>query len=239
MPEKGISLLKHEDILSYNEITDFVKVAVVNGFTKVRFTGGEPLVRKGIVTLTAMISDISGISDLSMTTNGTLLEHFADDLSKAGLQRVNISLDTVDPEKYALITRTGKLSDVFKGIKAAKRAHLLPVKVNCVIKESKDEEDARSVARFCEDNDLELRFIKEMDLEKGVFSGVEGGTGGNCAVCNRLRLTPTGKLKPCLFSNIELDIRKMDYDTAIKLAIGMKPEQGIKNIRDKFYNIGG
>ena len=99
MPEKGIHLLRHEDILSFDEIADFTRVAVANGVTKVRITGGEPLVRKGIVTLVGMISAIKGIKDLSMTTNGVLLKQFAQDLRAAGLQRVNISLDTIDPEK--------------------------------------------------------------------------------------------------------------------------------------------
>jgi cyclic pyranopterin phosphate synthase len=239
MPEEGIQLLKHEDILSYDEITDFVKEAAVSGINKVRITGGEPLARKGIVTLTGMIAAIKGIKDLSMTTNGTLLELFADDLSKAGLQRVNISLDTVDPEKYAFVTRTGNLNDVFKGIEAAKKAKLFPIKINCVIRKSRDEEDARSVTQFCKDNNLEIRYIKEMNLAKGSFSRVEGGTGGNCIICNRLRLTSTGKLKPCLFSDIELDIRKMGYKNAIKLAISLKPEQGLSNMKNSFYNIGG
>ena len=239
MPEEGIQLLKHEDILTYDEITNFVKAAAANGINKVRITGGEPLVRKGIVTLTGMIAGIKEITDLSMTTNGTLLEHFAGDLSKAGLQRVNISLDTVDPEKYASITGTGHLGDVFRGIEAAKKAKLLPIKINCVIRKSRNEDDARDVAKFCKDNDLEIRYIKEMDLAKGSFSGVEGGSGGNCRVCNRLRLTSTGKLKPCLFSNIELDIRKIGYEDAIKMAVGLKPEQGLNNAKDSFYNIGG
>jgi cyclic pyranopterin phosphate synthase len=98
MPEEGIQLLRHEDILSFDEITSFTKVAVENGVTKVRITGGEPLVRKGITTLVRMISEIKGIKDLSMTTNGVLLKQFANELRAAGLHRVNISLDTVDPE---------------------------------------------------------------------------------------------------------------------------------------------
>ena len=239
MPEEGIHLLRHEDILTFDEIADFTKTAVANGIAKVRITGGEPLVRKGIVTLVSMIAGIGGIKDLSMTTNGTLLEHFADDLHKAGLQRINISLDTVDPEKYSHITRTGNLNDVFKGIEAAKKANLLPVKINCVIKESKKEADARAVASFCKSNGLQLRYIREMDLAKGSFSTVEGGSGGNCTVCNRLRLTSDGKLKPCLFNDVGFDIRKLGNETAIKMAVNAKPEQGLNNLKDNFYNIGG
>ncbi len=239
MPEEGIHLLRHEDILTFDEITDFTKTAVASGITKVRITGGEPLVRKGIVILVGMIAGIDGIKDLSMTTNGTLLDQFAAELHKAGLQRINISLDTIDPEKYADITRKGNLNDVFKGIEAAKKANLVPIKINCVIKESKSEKDAMEVAEFCKSNDLELRYIREMDLAKGTFSTVDGGSGGNCSVCNRLRLTSDGKLKPCLFNDFEFDIRKTGYENAIKMAVNMKPEQGLNNLKDGFYNIGG
>jgi len=239
MPEEGIKLLRHEDILSFDEIRDFTELAVANGVTKVRITGGEPLVRKGIVTLVRMISGIKGIMDLSMTTNGVLLKHFAKDLRDAGLQRVNISLDTVDPDKFAVITRSGNLNDVFEGIDAAKAAGLLPIKINCVICESKEEIEAKKVMRYCKDNDLEIRYIRQMDLVKGHFSMVDGGTGGDCSVCNRLRLTSNGKLKPCLFSNTEFDIRKLGYGEAIKLAIELKPACGSVNETGAFYNIGG
>jgi len=239
MPEEGIRLLRHEDILSFDEITDITEIAVANGVTKVRITGGEPLVRKGIVTLVRMLSAIKGIKDLSMTTNGTLLGQFADDLRNAGLQRVNISLDTIDPVKYTYITRTGKVRDVIEGIEAAKKAGLHPVKINCVIEESKDEEDARGVTEFCLDHDLDIRYIRQMDLDKGYFTTVMGGRGGDCSVCNRLRLTSNGLIKPCLFNNIEFDVRKLGYETALNLAVKYKPECGSNNPAGKFYNIGG
>jgi cyclic pyranopterin phosphate synthase len=239
MPEEGIKLFRHEEILSFSEIAGFTKAAVENGVTKVRITGGEPLVRKGISALVRMISDIEGIDDLSMTTNGTLLKQFAYELKVAGLQRVNISLDTIDPEKFKSITRTGNINDVFEGIKAAKAAGLSPVKINCVIKESKEEEEAMAVTRFCLDNDLEIRYIRQMDLVMGHFSKVEGGTGGECSICNRLRLTSNGKLKPCLFNNIEFDIRELGFEKALTLAAELKPECGSKNETGAFYNIGG
>jgi cyclic pyranopterin phosphate synthase len=239
MPEEGIKLFRHEEILNFNEIAGFTKVAVSKGVTKVRITGGEPLVRKGITALVRMISDIKGIKDLSMTTNGILLKQYANELSAAGLQRINISLDTIDPEKFKTITRNGDVNDVFEGIEAAKSAGLFPVKINCVIKESKEEEEARAVTRFCIDNNLEIRYILQMDLVKGHFSTVDGGTGGNCSLCNRLRLTSNGKLKPCLFSNLEFDIRELGFEKAIMLAAELKPECGSKNETDAFYNIGG
>jgi cyclic pyranopterin phosphate synthase len=239
MPEEGIKLFRHEEILSFSEIAAFTKTAVEGGVSKVRITGGEPLVRKGITALVRMIADIEGIEDLSMTTNGTLLKQFAVELKAAGLQRVNVSLDTIDPVKFKTITRTGDINDVFEGIKAAKNAGLSPVKINCVIKESKEEQEARAVTRFCIDNDLEIRYIRQMDLVRGHFSRVEGGTGGECSLCNRLRLTSNGKLKPCLFSNIEFDIRELGFEKALTLAAELKPECGSINETGAFYNIGG
>jgi GTP 3',8-cyclase len=239
MPEEGIKLFRHEEILSFNEITGFTKVAVRNGVTKVRLTGGEPLVRKGITALVRMISDIEGIEDLSMTTNGTLLKLFARDLKSAGLHRVNISLDTINPDKFNMITRSGNIDDVFEGIEAARNAGLFPVKINCVVKNSKEEEDAKEVTRFCRDNDLEIRYIRQMDLVKGHFSVVDGGTGGDCSICNRLRLTSNGKLKPCLFNDLEFDIRELGFEKAVRMAVKMKPECGSKSNKSSFYNIGG
>jgi cyclic pyranopterin phosphate synthase len=239
MPEDGIRLLSHEEILSFDEIKKFTEAAVIKGVTKVRITGGEPLVRKGITTLVSMITEIKGINDLSMTTNGILLKQFAGELKAAGLHRVNISLDTIDPAKFASITSTGNIYDVFEGIEAAKSAGLLPIKINCVVKESKEEEEAKGVTRFCKYNNMEIRYIRQMDLIKGHFSAVDGGTGGDCSSCNRLRLTSNGKLKPCLFNDIEFDIRELGYEEAINLAAELKPECGSKNQTGTFYNIGG
>ena len=239
MPEEGVPLLKHEEILSFDEIVNVAKAAVRKGVDKIRITGGEPLVRKGIVDLVKMISEIDGISDFSMTTNAILLEQFAENLAKAGLQRVNISLDTVNPEKFKEITRGGDIQSVFRGITAAKIAGLEPIKINCVIKENKLEPDAVEVAKYCQENGLHVRFIKEMDLEKGEFSIVHGGSGGDCGICNRLRLTSNGMIKPCLFSDIHYSVRELGADRAIDLAIGNKPQSGHTNITGKFYNIGG
>jgi GTP 3',8-cyclase len=239
MPEEGVKLMSHTDILTYDEIASFTRVAVKKGITKVRITGGEPLVRKGIVTLVSMLSKIEGIEDLSMTTNGVLLKQYAPDLKAAGLQRVNISLDTVDDQKYTYITRHGLLRDVFEGIEAARLAGLAPIKINCVVTDSADEADAREVTEYCRRNNLEIRYIRQMNLVNGYFSVVDGGAGGNCSICDRLRLTSNGKLKPCLFDDIEFDIRKLGYDTALDLAANQKPECGSKNYTGEFYNIGG
>lgn len=239
MPEEGVKLLSHRDILSFDEIVEVTKAAVRKGVDKIRITGGEPLVRKGIVDLVEMIGKIDGIKDHSMTTNAILLDKFAKDLVKAGLQRVNISLDTLNPEKFKELTRGGDIQKVFDGIKAAKKAGLEPIKINCVIKESNQEPDAVEVAKYCKEHNLQIRFIKEMDLETGEFGVVQGGSGGDCGICNRIRLTANGTIKPCLFSDISYNVRELGAERAIDLAIGNKPQSGHTNVTGKFYNIGG
>lgn len=239
MPDGGVDLLQHKDILSFEEILEVVEESVSLGVDKVRITGGEPLVRRGVVDLVRMISKVKGIKDLAMTTNGALLEKFAVLLKNAGLQRVNVSLDTLNPNMYKLITRVGDIQNVLEGISAAKKAGLNPIKINCVIKNSSMEEDAQQVARFCKANELEVRFIKEMDLETGSFSQVIGGDGGHCKTCNRLRLTANGKIKPCLFSDLEFDIRELGVKQALIKAVGQKPKAGSENKVNKFSNIGG
>ena len=239
MPEEGVKLIRHEDILTYDEITAFTRVAVAAGITKVRITGGEPLVRKGVADLVRMLAAIDGITDLSMTTNGIYLSDHAMALADAGLMRVNVSLDTLDPEKYRYVTRGGDLAAVLQGIEAAQKAGLRPVKINCVIKSTPDETDAREVAGYCMKEGLEVRFIRQMDLATGTFSVVHGGTGGHCAKCNRLRLTPEGMLRPCLFSDRGFSIRELGAGEALRQALEAKPERGTANHINGFYNIGG
>ena len=239
MPETGIKFLSSKEILSFEEIYEFVKVAVGLGIHKVRLTGGEPLVRKGIVQLVEMLASIPGIKDLGMTTNGVLLRHYADDLAKAGLNRVNVSLDSLDTGNFQYITRVGKLENVLDGIQAARDAGLNPVKINCVIKDNGLDQNAQAVKQYGEKNGFQVRFIKEMDLESGVFSIVKGGDGGKCHICNRLRLTSDGYLKPCLFSEVGYNIREYGYTEALELAVGNKPQKGSLNNVNNFYNIGG
>ncbi|MFY9153318.1 MAG: radical SAM protein [Prolixibacteraceae bacterium] len=238
MPEDGIQLLDHADILSFEEIAEFTRLAVANGIAKVRLTGGEPLVRKDIVELVAMLAEIDGLEDISMTTNGILLPKFAKDLKKAGLNRINISLDTVNPDKYCQITRNGNLSDTLDGIEAAHQAGLNPIKINCVLLGQPDEE-TRQLKEFCEERNLDLRFIHQMNLKTGEFSTVEGGEGGNCSKCNRVRLLANGDIKPCLFSDLSYNIRKLGHQEALLLALGNKPRSGTYNKSGEFYNIGG
>lgn len=239
MPEEGIPLLHHKNILSFEEIEGFVRYSATQGINRLRITGGEPLVRKDIVILVEMLSRIPGIEDLSMTTNGILLSGLAEDLKKAGLMRVNISLDTTDPTRFREITRVGELQDVLNGIRAAQSAGLYPIKLNCVIKKSILEPDAVKVAKFAKDQNLQVRFIREMDLESGIFYEVDGGDGGKCNICNRLRLTAGGDLKPCLFDPSSYNIRELGYQKAFSEAVKNKPACGSLNQKSKFYNIGG
>lgn len=239
MPACGIKALPHEAILRFEEIIEVVRFAVSKGVHKVRITGGEPLVRKDIVRLVALLAGIEGIKDLAMTTNAVLLEKFAKPLAEAGLQRVNISLDSIDAETYTQITRGGDIQAVFRGINAAKAAGLEPIKVNCVVKSSSDEPHAKKVKAWAASHGLQVRFIHEMDLSIGQFSTVEGGEGGNCAQCNRMRLTANGDLKPCLFTDLSYNIRQMGIKEAYLAAVTNKPACGSINHHNAFSNIGG
>jgi GTP 3',8-cyclase len=239
MPEDGINLLQHSDILSFEEIINVVEEAILLGITKIRLTGGEPLVRKGIADLVKQIASLEKIEDLSLTTNGLLLEQMALPLKNAGLQRVNVSLDTINPQKYKEITRDGYIGQVIKGIHAAMDVGLNPVKINCVVFKSSNEADALEVKEFCAKNNLQVRFIRQMDLETGDFSIVEGGNGGNCRECNRLRLTANGMVKPCLFDENEFSVRKLGAKQALLEAVHSKPLNGCVNKTGSFYAIGG
>ena len=239
MPEDGVQLQSHADIISFEQIIDVVKAGVNIGISKVRITGGEPLVRKGIVGLVEQIAKIEGIEDLSMTTNAILLKKYARELRNAGLNRINVSLDTLDSDKYWEITRCGNLNDAIEGILEAKEVGFSPIKVNCVIKNDANEPDALAVKDFCEKNGFSIRYIHQMDLTTGEFSIVEGGEGGDCRICNRLRLTATGDIKPCLFNDMAFNIKDFGIEEALKMAISKKPKCGTANNTGAFYNIGG
>ncbi|HUS91392.1 MAG TPA: radical SAM protein [Phycisphaerae bacterium] len=239
MPPEGVPLLAHADILSFEEIVEVVVEAVALGVRKVRLTGGEPLVRRGIVELVGMLGKVKGIEDLAMTTNGTLLGGLAAALKAAGLMRVNVSLDAIDPAEYARITRGGDVRDVLAGIDAALSAGLRPVKLNCVVLRSSAEANARDVAACAAERGLEARFIHRMDLKNGSFSVVEGGTGGDCRLCNRLRLTSDGYVRPCLFSDLRVSVRELGARQALRQAVTTKPPIGTQCSQDFIKRIGG
>ncbi|MCX5795965.1 MAG: radical SAM protein [Elusimicrobia bacterium] len=239
MPPGGGRLVDRKDILSFEEIAAFAARAAELGVDKIRLTGGEPLMRRGIAQLVALLAAIPGIRDLSMTTNAILLPRHAADLRRSGLRRVNVSLDTLDPGRFRALTRGGELSEVLAGIAAAQEAGFAPIKVNCVVKAGPEEPDAQEVARFCAERGLQARFIPEMDMAAGRFGVVTGGSGGDCGRCNRLRLTSDGYLKPCLFSDVAFPVRSADAGEVLRQAVAAKPECGTASRTHGFYSIGG
>jgi cyclic pyranopterin phosphate synthase len=252
MPPEGVAFKPHADILRYEEMAFFVDAATEVGISKIRLTGGEPLVRKGLPDLVRLLKAMPGVTDVSLTTNGVLLPVFADALASAGLDRVNISLDTLDPERYRELTRGGSLAQALAGVDAALAHGFSPVKLNAVLlPETLSELDA--FVALVRDRPLHLRFIEWMpvggcgprtpgeslrrdDVVAALahHGGVEraGSPGGwgpaeyfrvpghtgtigfissmsdhFCGECNRLRLTADGRLKSCLFSSEEIDVR--------------------------------
>lgn len=253
MPASGVDSLSHNEILRYEEIIKVAQAAATLGITKIRLTGGEPLVRDGVVELVHTLSDISGIDEITLTTNGALLPPHAKELSDAGVARVNISLDTLRAERFHQITRVGHLEETLAGITAAQEAGLTPIKLNAVVMHGINDDEVASLAamsrkgfqvRFIEwmpignaDQDFESRFISADQVRAIIEQSVgpllplrqEGparvyrlpethGDNGQvgfistfsspfCATCNRIRLTADGKIRPCLLSPIEIDIK--------------------------------
>ncbi|GAP10447.1 cyclic pyranopterin monophosphate synthase subunit MoaA [Bellilinea caldifistulae] len=165
MPPQGVPHVPHERIMRYEEIAAFVQVAARQGIRKVRLTGGEPLVRADIPRLVEMISAIEGIEDISLTTNGILLEKYAGALAQAGLKRVNVSLDTLNAEKFACITRGGELEKVLRGIAAAEAYGLTPIKINTVIMRGINDDELVDLAKLTLSHPWNLRFIELMPIE--------------------------------------------------------------------------
>ena len=279
MPEEGIPLISHEEILTYEEMLRVVRVFAAQGISKVRLTGGEPLVRKGIVDFISRLSQIQQIKDLSLTTNGILLKEFAQDLKQAGLKRINISLDSLKKERFLQITRRDDFERVWGGIEEALRVGLSPIKINMVAIQGLNDDEIESFARLTLHLPLTVRYIeympsgngedwKETDiltipqiqrrLEKvgklipipsdqwdgpakrfridGAIGeiGLIGAVSSHfCGECNRLRLTPDGKIRTCLFSDEEIDVREIlrkggsdqDLKERLLVALRKKPEK--------------
>ena len=170
MPLEGVPWHSHEEILRYAEIEIIVRTAAELGINKIRLTGGEPLVRRGIVDLVRALARIPGIDDLAMTTNGTLLARYAEDLAGAGLRRVNVSLDTLRPERFHSITRLGRLEDVLNGMEAAQQAGLEPVKINTVVMRGMNDDEVVDFARQTMESGWNVRFIEPMPVGNGVLA---------------------------------------------------------------------
>ena len=277
MPQSGLSLFEHREILTYEEIVRIVRIAAGLGVRKVRITGGEPLARKNVTYLIASLRSVAGIEDISLTTNGLLLERYARELTEAGLSRVNVSLDSLKPIRYREITRGGELDRVMKGISAAEQAGLVPVKINMVPIRSLNDDEIEDFARLTLSTPYHVRFIEFMPtggtdlwsddryissaaikaavdrigplfpvrLRKtgparyfrfegapGVLGFISAITHHFCGDCNRLRITSDGKLRPCLFSETEIDLKPAlreassdrEIERLLTLALEVKPE---------------
>ncbi|MGD8845757.1 MAG: GTP 3',8-cyclase MoaA [Desulfobacteraceae bacterium] len=253
MPHGDVQLFKHSEILSYEEILSIVAAAVKSGFRKFRITGGEPLVRKGICGLIRKMVALGGVEEVALTTNGVLLGDLAPALYAAGLRRVNISLDTLNPLKFQKITKRDNFQRVLRAIAVARSVGLNPIKINMVVIRGTNDDELEEFGHWAEREGLAVRFIefmpigcrqrwrpdkfvsieeiyrrleREMDLHPlsrrpsdgpakryrlGVSRAEIGLIGAVsrhfCNTCNRLRLTPEGKLRPCLLRDDEIDIR--------------------------------
>jgi len=164
LPQEGVASCRHQDILRFEEIERIVRAAVRLGFRRVRLTGGEPLVRRGAVDLVRSLAAVPGLQDLAITTNGLLLEETAADLRRAGLHRVNISLDTLRRDRFATITRRDSHPRVMAGLRAALEQGLTPVKINAILQRGLNDDEAEDLVRFGAENGVTVRFIELMPL---------------------------------------------------------------------------
>lgn len=302
MPSGGVEWVPHEQVLSYEELLRIMRICVRRGVEKVRITGGEPLLRKGIVDFIAQVSGIDGLRDLTLTTNGILLESMAPRLKAAGLKRVNVSLDTLDKEKFAYITGIDAIDDVVRGICAAHEHGLSPVKINVVAIRGFNDQEVAAFARLTVELPVEVRFIELMpvgcitkypehenisasEIKEAIEQrygpleeqprglgpawifripnakgriGVIGALSERdfCGSCNRIRITATGQLRPCLFSEEQLDLKGpmragiSDDDLEVLIEEGVRrkpPGHGLcrgmdlvhVGVRAKMSDIGG
>ncbi len=238
MPEEGIIRRNHRDFLSFEQIRDIVQAGAALGIRKIRFTGGEPLVKKGITDLVKMVRAVPGIEHLGMTTNGILLPRYIDALKAAGLSSINISMDTLDPERYTAITRGGLLKDVLAGIDAALTGRL-HVKINMVVLEDTTPEDIDRIKSFCLDRDIKLQFIGQYSLFEEKRDEHTFDRPPDCRKCNRIRLLADGTLKPCLHSDTEIPVDFTGIAGSIREAILSKPVRGCSCTNRNMVEIGG
>jgi len=165
MPAEGVEKLSHRQVLNYEELRRIARCAVALGVEKIRVTGGEPLVRKGIVPFLSSLSSLPGLKHLVLTTNGYLLEEMAADLKSAGVQRLNVSLDSLQADRFRAITRIGELSRVLAGIAAADRAGF-PVKINMVVMRGVNDDELEAIAGLALEHPYAIRFIEYMPSRK-------------------------------------------------------------------------
>ena len=238
MPEEGIQLLSHDDILSFERIEEIARAAARLGITKIRLTGGEPLARKGIVDLVAKLGRVPGLSQLAMTTNGTMLAPIAAALASSGLRSVNISLDTLDPARYRYLTRRGNIEEAFEGIAAAIGAGLA-VKINMVVMEDTSEAEIVAMRDFAKSRGIGFQTISRYSLQEMKRDGNEFDRPPPCSACNRIRLLANGLLRSCLHSDIDIKVDFDDIEGSIRAAILGKPACGAVSSTLSVGQIGG
>jgi len=238
MPAEGIHLLRHEDILSLEEIARVAAAAVGLGVRKIRLTGGEPLVRKGVLDLVSLLRPLRGLEILTMTTNGTLLAPVAGELRARGLDSANISLDTLDADRFAALTRGGRLEDALSGIDAAVRAGL-PVKINTVVTADAPEGDLERVSAFCAERGLGHQRIRHYDLAGQKLDQEDYERPPRCGDCNRIRLLANGTLKPCLHSDLSVPVDFSDIEGSLRECVRAKPGRGAACTTLAVGQIGG
>ncbi len=259
MPHDFAAWIPNDDLLTTNELLTIIEVAVSQGIDEVRLTGGEPLLRPDIVEIVDRIAGLANAPRLTLTTNGLRLKELAQPLAKAGLNRINVSLDTLDRERFKKLTYRDRFNDVIEGLHAAKAAGLFPIKVNSVLLQGVNDDEAPALLEWALENEYSLRFIEQMPLDAGgiwdratmvsadqIFADLStryaltpvDGRGSSpaeefyingtqatvgiigsvtrpfCGACDRLRLTSDGQLRSCLFSNEEVDVRKVLRDDA-------------------------
>jgi len=247
MPEAGVTRLRHGDILSVEEIEEIVQACSACGINKVRITGGEPLVRRGVIEICKRVAGTKGITEVCLTTNGILLPKFANELKSAGVNRINISLDTLKHTTYNEITRVNALDEALEGLRIALETGFDAIKVNVVLIGGVNDGDILDLLDLTRKYKLDVRFIELMpigectdwassrfvnaqsilklapNLQEVGKDGVSKlyklpdgiGTVGLispisshfCPSCNRIRITAEGKLKPCLHSSDEINLR--------------------------------
>ncbi len=229
MPADGVVWKPRSAILRYEEIERIARVAAALGISKIKITGGEPLLKRNIERLVGLLSAIDGIRDIGMSTNGSLLTaKKAVSLKSAGLCRVNVSLDTLDPWMFSRITRGGDIRRVLDGIQAACAAGLAPVKINMVIFENTTDSEVGAMRNFCENSGLVLQTIRRFSLHcrDTKDTGMETQRPPQCFRCDKLRLTADGMLKPCLFSDTEIPIDPDNIKQSLAAAAAAKPMRG-------------
>jgi cyclic pyranopterin phosphate synthase len=217
--------LREGEPISFGDIERIARAAVGLGVDKLRLTGGEPLVRRGIAELVARLARIEGLATLCMTTNGTLLAPLAAELRRAGLVSLNLSLDTLDPARYERMTGGGCLADAIAGLDAALAAGI-QVKLNIVVPRVGDTADAEAVERYARERGAASQRILRYDLAADKLDDPRFDRPPPCARCDRIRLLADGRLKPCLHSDIAIPVDMDDIEGSLLACVGMKPERG-------------